>query len=107
MANDDVDVFWDLVDELREDDPRLEEGTLMNGRCVRVDGAFLAMAFGEAGLVVKLPRTRVAELIEQGIGQPFAPAGKVFAEWASVPECDPDRWRALLLEGVGFVAPRP
>jgi hypothetical protein len=31
-------------------------------------------------MVVKLPRDRVDELIMQGIGRPFAPAGKVSRE---------------------------
>ncbi len=35
-------------------------------------------------LVVELLRVRVAELIEAGIGAPFAPAGKVFSEWVAV-----------------------
>ena len=48
---------------------------------------------------------RVQELIDQGVGQPFAPAGKVFKEWVSVPTRDRRRWRDLLREGVAFVAP--
>lgn len=55
------------------------------------------------GVVVKLPRARVEELIASGVGQPFAPAGRVFREWVSVPEPDRDQWHALLREGVTFV----
>ena len=105
MALTDEDVFWELIDELQTDDPRIEEGTIMGGRCVRVDGEFLALiSFKDAGLVVKLPRQRVQELIDAGIGRPFAPANKVFKEWVSVPKRDRRRWRALLREGVEFVA---
>ena len=79
----------------------------MGGECARVDGEFLALVdFKGSGLVVKLPRDRVQELIEQGVGQPFAPAGKVFREWVSIPKRDRRRWRSLLREGVAFVAPR-
>lgn len=61
--------------------------------------------FTGSGLVVKLPKERVAELIEEGVGQPFAPAGKVSKAWVAVPERDRRRWRSLLREGVAFVAP--
>jgi hypothetical protein len=98
------ELFWDLVDELRFDDPRVDEGTIMGGRCVRVGPEFLALVgFKECGLVVKLPRERVADLIDEGVGQPFAPAGKVFREWVAIPIADRTRWLALLREGVGFV----
>ena len=47
--------------------------------------------------------TRVAELIESGVGSPFAPAGKVFKEWAAIPEFDEQRWTALIEEAIEFV----
>jgi hypothetical protein len=106
MAQTDESLFWELVDELQLEDPRVEEGTIMGGRCVRVSGEFLALvAFKGSGLVVKLPARRVAELIEAGVGRPFAPAGKVFKEWVAIPERDRRRWRSPLREGVAFVAP--
>ena len=98
-------LFWDLVGSLQLENPRLEEGTIMGGRCVRVAGEFLALVdFKGSGLVVKLPRERVAELIAQGVGRHFAPAGKVFQEWVSIPAANPRQWRALLLEGIAFVS---
>lgn len=99
-------LFWDLAAELAAADPRVAEGTIMGGRCLRVGEEFLALVdFKGSGLVVKLPRARVDELIEDGIGKPFAPAGKVFREWVSVPKADRARWRKLLREGVAYVAP--
>ena len=107
MAQADEDLFWDLIAALAQEDPRVEEGTIMGGRCARVAGEFLALVdFKGSGLVVKLPKARVDELVERGIGQPFAPAGKVFREWLSVPKRDRRRWRSLLREGIAFVAPR-
>ena len=107
MATTDEEVFWELIDELRVQDPRIEEGTIMGGRCARVAGEFLALVdFKDSGMVVKLPRARVDELIAQGAGRSFAPAGKVFREWVSIPRRDRRRWRSLLREGVAFVAPR-
>ena len=32
-------LFWDLIDELREHDDRVEEGTIMGGRCARVSAS--------------------------------------------------------------------
>lgn len=102
------ELFWDIAEELQSEDTRIVEGKIMSSRCLRVDDEFLAMANARKdwGLVVKLPRERVDELVQAGSGQPFAPAGKVFKEWISVPEPNRERWRALLLEGVDFVAPR-
>jgi hypothetical protein len=99
-------LFWDLIDELRERDERIEEGTLMGGRCARVSGAFLGLVnYKGSGMVVKLPRNRVDELITEGTGQPFAPATKVFREWISIPDLNRRVWHKLLLEAVAFVAP--
>ena len=101
-------MFWDLIDELREKNSRVEEGTIMGGRCARVAGEFLALVdYKNSGLVVKLPRTRVEALIAEGVGQPFAPAGKVFKEWVSIPQRNRRRWRILLLEGIAFVDLKP
>lgn len=100
-----TDLFWEIADELQADDPRIVEGTIMGGRCLRVGTEFLALAgFKTGGLVVKLPAKRVTEIIAAGQGEPFAPARKVFKEWVSVPKTDREGWTALLLEGVAFVA---
>jgi hypothetical protein len=97
-------LFWKLATELQRGDPRIQEGTIMNGRCLRVGKEFLALVdYKGSGLVVKLPEQRVAELIEAGVGEPFAPAGKVFKEWLSVPTPNRRRWLELLREGVKFV----
>ena len=76
MATTDESMFWELIEELQVADPRVEEGTIMGGRCARVAGEFLGLVdFKGSGLVVTLPRERVRELIDQGVGQPVAPAG--------------------------------
>ena len=76
----------------------------MNGRCLRVDKEFLALVgYKGAGLVVKLPKSRVDELVASGVGRPFGPAGKIFKEWLSVPALDRRLWLCLLREGVAFV----
>jgi hypothetical protein len=98
------ELFWRLAAELMRRDPRIEEGAIMKGRCLRVGGEFLALVdYKGSGLVVKLPRARVEKLVEAGVGNPFAPAGKVFKEWLSVPKPDRALWRKLLGEGIAFV----
>ncbi|HEX9622164.1 MAG TPA: hypothetical protein VF989_18590 [Polyangiaceae bacterium] len=98
-------LFWELAAELMAENPDMAEGTIMNGRCVRVGKEFLALVdYKGSGLVVKLPPARVADLIDAGIGRPFAPAGRVFKEWVSVPEPNRELWGELLGEGVAFVA---
>ncbi len=98
-------LFWELAEELGRTDPRIAEGTIMNGRCLRVGKEFLALVDHKgSGLVVKLPKDRVNELVADGVGVPFAPAGRTFGEWVAIPKPDRRRWRALLLEGVAFVS---
>lgn len=99
--DDPVALFWSLAAELMSEDARIVEGTIMKGRCLRIGNEFLALVgYKDSGLVVKLSRTRVDELVNTGVGKPFAPAGRVFREWVSVPNPDRRRWRSLLQEGV-------
>ena len=98
------DLFWSLAAELEAEDPRVVEGSIMSSRCLRVGNEFLALVDHKgSGLVVKLPRSRVEALVEEGVGRPFAPAGKVFREWVSVPAPDRELWSRLLREGIAFV----
>ena len=100
--------FWNLIAEIQRDDPRVEEGTIMGGRCARVQGEFLALVdFKGSGLVVKLPRERVAELIEEGHGDPFAPAGRRFREWAAIAPADEANWPGLIEDAFAHVAALP
>lgn len=96
----------DLYDELTDDllyDPAIGRATMMGLPCVRLAGTFLASYDTRtARLVVKLPRERVTELVDGGQGEPFAPAGKVFREWVSVPTPDRQLWQTMLAEAVDF-----
>ncbi len=102
-------LFWKLAGELQKEDDRVVPGTIMNGPCLRVGKEFLALVdfkkkgATKSGMVVKLPRARVAELIEAGKGEAFAPAGRVFKEWVSIPKADRRIWLRLLREGIEFV----
>ena len=102
-AAESTDFFWQLADELLERDD-VDEGTLMGFPCLRVSGDFFATCDHRSGdLVVKLPRERVAGLIDDGAAAPFAPAGRVFKEWALVAERDSALWLALLDKAYTFV----
>ncbi len=101
-ADRDDELFWDLA-EPHLAGGRLEEGTIMSSTCVRARGEFVAMPeYRDGDLVVKLPASRVAELIADGAGLSFAPAKKVFKEWVQVPGRDVALWDALLAEGISF-----
>jgi len=95
---DNEELFWDIAEELIC--PGVEEGTMMGSRCLRSGGKFAAMLDRSGGLIVKLTKDRVSGLIDEGVGQPFAPAGKVFSEWVLIPDPDEGRWSALMGEAV-------
>lgn len=89
-----------LADDLLYD-PAVGLGTMMGYPCVRLAGKVVASYDERTGaLVVKLPGDRVLELIDSGDGDPFAPAGKRFREWVSIPAADRTLWEALLAEAV-------
>ncbi|MEV6269442.1 hypothetical protein AB0L64_19885 [Kribbella sp. NPDC051936] len=99
------DAGRDLYDALTDAllyDPAIGRSTMMGYPCVRLAGQFLASYDAASGLVVKLPASRVSELVDAGDGIPFAPAGKVFREWVALPAVDRDLWRNLLDEAVAF-----
>jgi hypothetical protein len=80
-------------------DPVVQRSTMMGLPCVRLDGRFFASLDRRTqALLVKLPPARVGELIAHGVGEPFAPAGRVFREWVAIPQPDRERWQRLLTE---------
>jgi hypothetical protein len=97
-------LYDDLTDDLLYD-PAVGRSTMMGFPCVRRAGRFFASFDPRAeALVVKLPRDRVAELVESGLGDPFAPNGRVFREWVSLREPDREVWRGILAEALDFSA---
>ncbi len=95
--------FWRLAEPLLVE-AAITKGTMMGFPCLRVNGDFFASAERQTGdLIVKLPASYVEELIDVGIGQPFAPAGRRFREWVLIADRDADRWQKLLAEARAFV----
>lgn len=104
--NPDHGAFWALADDLIAGG-RVAEGTMMGHHCLRSTsgGGFVATVERSSGdLVTKLPRNRVEELIESGIGAPFAPAGRVFREWVAVSADHVALWGELVTESISFVS---
>lgn len=96
--------FWEIAQPFLADEA-ISKGTMMGFPCLRINGDFFASADHKTGdLIIKLPATRVQALIDEGIGQPFVPAGRRFREWVAIPDRDAERWEALLREGLAFVA---
>jgi hypothetical protein len=99
------ELFWDLVEPMYTN-PAVQRSTMMGLPCVRLDGRFFASLDRRThALLVKLPTARVGELIANGVGEPFAPAGRVFREWVAIPQPDRERWQRLLTEARDHVGP--
>jgi hypothetical protein len=98
-------LFWDLVEPMYAD-PAVQRSTMMGRPCVRLDGRFFASLDRRTGaLLVKLPAARVGELIADGVGEPFAPAGRVFRQWVAIGKPDRERWQRLLTEARDHAGP--
>lgn len=96
--------FWDLATPLLAR-PGVTRSTMMGLPCLRTDGAFFASYDRRTGdLLLKLPETRVNDLIEVGHAHPFAPAGRRFRQWAAIPPEGADTWTPLLDEAHTYVA---
>jgi hypothetical protein len=99
--------FWELAEPLlgRTDVIR---STMMGYPCLRIRGQFFASTDRTTGaLLVKLPEARVDQLVDVGRAEPFAPAGRRFREWASIPYERARTWKRLLDEALGFVDALP
>jgi hypothetical protein len=78
-------------------EPGVTEGQMFGMPVLKAGGKVFAGEWNGA-LVVKLPRSRVEELVAAGAGEPFAPmAGRVMKEWVLV------RDDALAGEALAFV----
>lgn len=97
------DLFDDLAEELLATEPAASRSTMMGFPCLRVGGVFAATFDHRSGdLVVKVPAARALELVEAGVAEPFAPAGRPFREWVCLLDRDEPRWRGLLDEAVAY-----
>ena len=96
-------LFWDIAAPLLLSGSA-EKGTMMGFPCLRTNSGqfFASLEKDSAEMIVKLPATRVKELIDTGQAQPFAPNGRTFREWALIPDADEAIWTALIEEARTF-----
>jgi hypothetical protein len=85
----------------------VDRSTMMGFACLRLDGDFFASVDHRTGsLVVKLDEPSVDRMLASGEAEPFAPSGKRFREWASIPVEAHDRWEAHLQDALEASARR-
>ena len=77
-------------------------GKLMSSYGLKVKGKIFAM-FGRGRFVVKLPKSRVDEMVSTGAGERFDPGhGRLMKEWIVV-ATSKDDWIKLATEAYAFV----
>jgi hypothetical protein len=70
---------------------------------LKVDGKLFAMVSSRGQYVVKLPGTRVSELVSSGVGVLFDPGhGRLMREWIAL-DGNEKRWLELAKEARSFV----
>lgn len=101
-----TDFFWNVATPFLAQEG-VTRSTMMGFPCLRLKGDYFASAHHKTGdLIVKLPANRVLDLIEQEVGEPFAPNGRRFREWLAVPRRDANLWRQLIADAQTFVGDR-
>jgi hypothetical protein len=96
--------FGALIEALAgRDDITIGQGRGFGAGTLQVDGRIFAIGRAES-VVLKLPATRVAELIAAGDGVPFdSGKGRPMKEWVTVSSQPSERLVELALEAVAFV----
>ena len=73
---------------------------------LRINGKIFAM-YIDRELILKLPASRVGELVASGRGRPWGPGARTMKEWVAVSEAAADEWGALTVEARSFVDRSP
>lgn len=96
--------FEIVADRVLQLHPGDEQGRMLRALGLKICNKFYGFASGDY-LVVKLPRNRVAELIEQELGRPCAPrSGRPMKEWVQIWKPDEKATWDYLLEARDFVS---
>ena len=95
-AADPETLFWACAAPLLEG-AGVTRSTMMGFACLRLDGEFFAsFDHRDGALVIKLDEQRVDHLLATGQARPFAPNGRRFKAWATVPADAAERWDVVL-----------
>jgi hypothetical protein len=98
--------FWRLADPLLTQ-AGVTRSTMMGFPCLRLAGDFFASCDRRTGhLVIKLNEARATALVDAGRAEPFAPNGRPFREWVSIPERFARSWPGLLDDALRCSAER-
>jgi hypothetical protein len=96
--------FWTLARPLLRR-AGVTRSTMMGFPCLRLDGDFFASCDHRSGeLVLKLNEQRARALVDAGKAEPFAPNGRRFREWVTVPHRRHRSWQPLLEEALELAA---
>jgi len=89
------------------DQTGITRSSMMGFPCLRREGDFFVSCDRRNGnLVVKLDEARVTALIDAGQAEPFAPNGRRFREWATIPFEQRRHWVGLIDEALHASAAR-
>lgn len=85
-----------------------QEGRGFGASALRVGGSIFAMLSSRGAFVVKLPASRVDQMIASGEGERFETGrARQMREWLALRDASGLDWRALAEEAREFVASRP
>ena len=97
-------LFGSVRDRVLARHPGDEEGRMLRAPALKTAGKVYAFAAG-TDVVVKLPASRVADLIDSGGGAPCSPRpGRPMKEWVRLVEPDEETCCSVVLEARSFVA---
>jgi hypothetical protein len=91
-----------LVSEHLLGESEIDEGRLFSATGLRTRGKIFVM-LARAGLVVKLPAARCAELVAEGRGEQFEAGGRKLREWVTLVDPSPDEAIALSHEALTYL----
>lgn len=78
----------DLLERIAEDfdgDPDGDVGTMFRSPGLRVGGKVFAFLSHEGELIVKLPRDRATELVDEGTAEKVVMGKRTMREWIAIP----------------------
>lgn len=78
----------DLLERIAEDfdgDPDVDVGTMFRSPGLRVGGKVFAFLSHEGELIVKLPRDRATELVDEGTAEKVVMGKRTMREWIAIP----------------------